>query len=128
MGELNQTLRIAYALSPTFSIQLFSQWLDANWAFRDVAHYLDDETLAPGPSVGLSSVETLHSERIWNLNLITRWEFRPGSTFFLVYTHGSTSDALINGRASLSPLADLAILRHLPSDDVVQMKVSWLLR
>jgi hypothetical protein len=62
------------------------------------------------------------------MNLITRWEFKPGSTFFLVYTHGASTDAVINDRASLAPRPDLAILRGLPSDDVVQAKISWLFR
>jgi len=128
MGEFNQTLRVSYAFSPTLSIQFFSQWLDASWTFRDVQHYVDDETLAPGLPAGLTTVDTARSERVWNLNLITRWEFRPGSAFFLVYTHGVGSDALINDRASISPRPDLTILRHLPSDDAIQMKVSWLFR
>ncbi len=128
LGEFNQTLRVAYALSPTFSVQFFSQWLAANWTFRDVRHYVDDKTLAPGLPADLTQAETSRSERVWNLNLITRWEFRPGSALFLVYTHGVGTDALINDRASLSPRPDLAILRHLPSDDALQMKFSWLFR
>ncbi len=128
MGQFNQTLRVAYAMSPTFSVQFFSQWLEANWAYRDVKHYVDDCTLAPGLSPGLASVTTASSDRVWNVNLITRWEFRPGSAFFLVYTHGTYTDALINDRASISPRHDLPMLRHLPSDDVVQMKISWLFR
>lgn len=128
LGQFNQTLRVSYAFSPTFSIQFFSQWLEANWAFRDVRHYVNDETLAVGLPPELSTVETAQSERVWNLNLITRWEYRPGSSFYLVYTHGASTDALINDRASISPRADLAVLRHLPSDDAVQMKLSWMFR
>lgn len=128
MGQFNQTLRVAYALSPRFSVQFFSQWLDANWAYRDIKHYVNDRTLAPGLAPGLTAVDTASSDRVWNVNLITRWEFRPGSAFFLVYTHGTYTDALINDRASISPRRDLAVLRHLPSDDAVQMKISWLFR
>jgi len=128
MGEFDQTLRIAYAFSPSFSIQFFSQWLEANWAYRDVKHYVDDWTLAPGLPTGLGTVTTASSDRLWNLNLITRWEFRPGSAFYLVYTHGVETGDLINDRASISPRPDLAVLRHLPSDDAVQMKLSWLFR
>ncbi|HEX4846402.1 MAG TPA: DUF5916 domain-containing protein, partial [Geothrix sp.] len=131
LSQLNQTLRLGYAFNPRFTVQLFSQWLAANWNFRDLKHYEDDHTLAPGlpeDQPAGTSPQTAFSFRTWNLNLITRWEFRPGSTFFLVYTHGTSTDALINDRASLSPRPDLSILRHLPSDDVVQAKVSWLFR
>ncbi len=97
----------------------------ANWSFRDLQAYVDDHTLAPA-SVGDSA--TAFSDRIWNLNVIGRWEFRPGSTAFLVYTRGVWTDRLINDRASLSPRNDLPLLRHLPSDDAVQVKFSWLFR
>ena len=131
LSQFNQTLRVAYAFTPTFTVQLFSQWLVANWNYRDLRHYADGRTLAPGlptdQPIG-STPLTAFSFRTWNLNLITRWEFRPGSTFFLVYTHGANTDALVNDRASLAPRLDLPLLRHLPSDDVVQAKISWLFR
>jgi len=131
LSQLNQTLRVAYAFSPGLTLQLFSQWLDANWNYRDLKHYVDDDTLSPGlpedQPVG-TAPQTAFSYRAWNLNLITRWEFRPGSAFFLVYTHGASTDALVNDRASLAPRPDLSLLRHLPSDDIIQAKVSWLFR
>ena len=129
LSQFNQTLRVAYAFTPTLTLQLFSQWLVASWRFRDLKHYRDDRTLSPGLPGDLppgTTPQTAFSYRVWNLNLIARWEFRPGSTFYLVYTHGASTDALINDRASLSPRPDLSVLRHLPADDVVQAKVSWL--
>ncbi|MBK9797367.1 MAG: carbohydrate binding family 9 domain-containing protein [Holophagaceae bacterium] len=131
LSQFDQTLRLAYAFNPRLTIQLFSQWLAANWNFRDLKHHAGGPTLRPGlpPDQPSGTVpQTSFSYRTWNLNLITRWEFRPGSTFFLVYTHGSSTDALINNRASLSPRPDLALLRTLPSDDVIQAKFSWLFR
>jgi len=131
LSQFNQTLRVAYAFSPALTVQLFSQWLAANWNFRDLKHYLSDQVLEPGLPADQplgTTPQTAFSYRTWNLNLITRWEFRPGSTLFLVYTHGTSTDAVLNDRASLSPRPDLAILRHLPADDVVQAKLSWLFR
>ena len=128
LGAFNQTLRVGYAFTPTLSLQLFSQWLAANWAFRDLQSYVDDRTLAPGLPAGTPDPQTAFSYRTWNVNLIGRWEYRPGSTAFLVYTHGVTTDQLANDRAGISPRRDLTVLRHLPSDDVVQVKVSWLFR
>ena len=124
LQEFNQILRAAYAFSPRFTVQIFSQWLAVNWKFRDLKAYVDDRTLQPASTTNA----TAFSYRVWNLNLITRWEFRPGSAFYLVYTHGASTDQLINDRASISPRPDLAQLRHLPSDDVVQLKISWLFR
>lgn len=124
LSEFNQTMRLAYAFTPRLTVQLFSQWLAVAWNFRDLQAYLDDHQLQPTTTTDA----TAFSYRLWNVNLITRWEFRPGSTLYLVYTHGATTNDLINNRASLSPRSDLAQLRHLPSDDVVQIKFSWLFR
>ena len=112
------------AFSPRFTVQVFSQWLASNRAFREPQVYVDDRSLAPVDYAG----ERAFSTRTWALNLITRWEYRPGSTFFLVYTHGAETDALVNDRASLSPRRDLALMNRLPSDDGVQVKLSYLFR
>ncbi len=124
LSQLNQVLRVSYAFTPTLTVQLFAQWLAVSWAFRDLKAYVDDRTLAPATT----SNPTAFSYRASNINLITRWEFRPGSAFFVVYTHGASTDELLNPRGALRPVADLKRLQHLPSDDVVQFKVSWLFR
>jgi len=126
LSQLDQVVRVAYAFSPTLTVQVFSQWLAATWAFRDLRSYVDDRTLAPGATA--MQAPLANSDRLWNVNLITRWEFRPGSSLFVVYTHGAYTGDLINDRATLSPRRDLAIMRHLPSDDVAQVKFSWMFR
>jgi hypothetical protein len=131
LNQVNQTLRVAYAFTPNLTVQFFTQWLDASWNFRDLQHYVDDHTLTPGLPIDMplgAQPQAAFSYRTWTVNLITRWEFRPGSTCFLVYTHGTNTGDLINDRASLAPGVDLAVLQHLPSDDSVQAKISWLFR
>ncbi len=124
LSQLNQILRASYAFSPNLTVQLFAQWLGVAWSFRDLKAYVDDRRLAPATTAN----PTAFSFRASNINLITRWEFRPGSAFFVVYTHGASTDELTNSRGSLSPYLDLKRLQHLKSDDVVQFKVSWLFR
>ena len=124
MSQLNQTFRAAYALNPRFTVQAFTQVLVANYTYRDLQSYLNDHALTPGAN----PTTLAFSDRLWNLNLILRWEFLPGSAAYFVYTHGVSTDAVINDRASIRPRYDLPMLRHLPSDDVLQMKVSWLIR
>ncbi|BDU75523.1 DUF5916 domain-containing protein [Mesoterricola sediminis] len=124
MSQFNETVRVAYAFNPRLSVQVLSQWLLANWNFRDTQAYVDDETLAPAAPAG----DTAFSDRLWNENLIVRWEFKAGSTLFFVYTHGVATDALVNDRGSLSPRSDISVLGRLPSDDVFLVKLSWLFR
>ncbi len=120
----NQTVRISHAFGPRFTLQAFSQWLAGNWSYRDPKAYVDDDHLAPAQAPGKLAAST----RLWNVNLIARWEFRPGSAAFVVYSHGANTDALINTRGTLSPRLDLPMVSALPSDDTVQVKVSWLFR
>jgi len=124
LSQFDQTLRLSYAFAPNFTVQFFSQWLAGTWDYRDYKQYVDDDTLADWANPSY----TADSARNWIVNLITRWEFRPGSTAYLVYTHGASTNQLISQNASLSPWNDLSILKHLPSDDVVQLKISWLFR
>ncbi|HJV21202.1 MAG TPA: DUF5916 domain-containing protein [Holophagaceae bacterium] len=123
LSSFNQSLQVAYSPRADLSLQLQTQWLAANWNYRDVQAW-NEGTLTPKDYEG----ESAFSTRSWNLNLITRWQYRPGSTVFLVYSRGVATDALINARASLSPSRDIFALRGLPSDEVIQMKVSYLLR
>jgi len=124
LSQFDQTLRLSYAIDPNLTIQFFSQWLAGNWNFRDYMRYVDNDTLAPWHN----STYTADSARNWIVNLITRWEFRPGSTAYLVYTHGASTSQLISQSAGLSPWNDLSVLNRLPSDDAIQLKVSWLFR
>lgn len=123
LSSFNQSLQVAYSPRADLSLQLQTQWLAANWNYRDVQAWMEG-ALTPKDYEGDSAFST----RSWNLNLITRWQYRPGSTLFLVYSRGVATDALINARASLSPSRDIFALRGLPSDEVIQMKLSYLLR
>ena len=122
LSSFNQSLQVAYSPRADLSLQLQSQWLAANWNFRDVQAW-QEGLLTPR-----EHPESAFSARSWNLNLVTRWEVRPGSALFVVYSRGVATDALINARASLSPSRDALMLRNLPSDEVVQMKFSYLIR
>lgn len=123
LSSFNQTLQVAYSPSADLSLQLQTQWLAANWNYREIQAW-SEGSLGPRDFEG----ESAFSTRSWNLNLVTRWQVKPGSTVFLVYSKGLATDALINARASLSPSRDIFALRGLPTDEVIQMKVSYLLR
>jgi hypothetical protein len=123
LSQFDQSLRISYAIDPHISLQFFSQWLAGAWKFRDFKQYVDNNTLAD--CTGLSYED---SARRWIVNLIARWEFRPGSTAYLVYTRGASSEQLTNQNNSLRPWRDVSAMKDLPSDDAIQLKVSWLFR
>lgn len=123
LRQLSQVLRASYAFTPDLTIQGYAQLLLASWNYRDLKSYVDNDTLAPGAM----STSTAFAEHAWNVNLVMRWELRPGSTFYAVYTHGAFDDEVINRDATLSPSA-LSALWHAATDDVFQVKLSWLFR
>jgi hypothetical protein len=56
------------------------------------------------------------------LNGIVRWEWRPGSTFYFVWTENRRNDER-PGEYSFG--RDMADVFAGPADDVVMVKVSW---
>jgi hypothetical protein len=53
-----------------------------------------------------------------NATAVARWEYRTGSTAYLVYSHAQSPT---DERASWDPVA----LVHGPKQDVVLLKLSW---
>ena len=123
LSHLEQIVRVSYAFTPRLTFQLFSEWFDANWAHRDIRRWAGDGVLVPATVAGPTSF----SERSWALDAVGRWEFRPGSAAYVVFTRGVTAppDDLANENGGISPTHDLAALRGLPAQSVVQVKVSW---
>lgn len=143
------SLRLDYTFTPTLSLQLWAQpFLAAGRydAFREVvrarADTFDDRyvTLAPGQiarddeagairvdrdrdgtvdySFGAPdfSVRELHS------NLVLRWEYRPGSTAFLVWGHDRSAGA---GGADFRMGREIRQLLATPAANRVMLKLSY---
>jgi hypothetical protein len=123
LRQLSQIVRTSYAFTPNLTVQAYAQLLLASWNYRDLQSYVDDNTLA----TGAMSPSTRFTEHDLNVNGLVRWEIRPGSTLYAVYTHGAVNNDLFHSDASLSRRAIPALLRG-PSDDVFQLKLSWMFR
>jgi len=55
-------------------------------------------------------------------NVVLRWEYRPGSAVFLIWSH-DRADSLVDGRYRLG--ADLAGLASAPAEHVVMLKANY---
>ncbi|HMG20937.1 MAG TPA: DUF5916 domain-containing protein, partial [Kofleriaceae bacterium] len=91
--------------------------------YRDLQSYVDDDTLAPGAMAETTSF----TANTFNINGVLRWELNPGSTLYAVYTHGAFNADVFHSDATLSSQSLSALLRA-PSDDVLQVKLSWMFR
>ncbi len=95
-GYLDFTLRGAVTFTSTLSVQLYTQLFLAKGKYDDFSLLVNPDRLEPFgqyPKQIDFAYQNLHS------NLVMRWEYRPGSTIFLVWSHGR------NARDEASPLA-----------------------
>ncbi|HET9947770.1 MAG TPA: DUF5916 domain-containing protein [Longimicrobiales bacterium] len=134
LGRLHQTtasftVRGTYAFSAHLTLQLYGQlFLSDGWyddpkevvapradAPRDRVRALGDEQAAALVSAADFSDRELH------VNTVLRWEFRPGSTLYLVWTHARIADDPT--RFALGH--DVRALLDAPAADALQAKVSY---
>lgn len=125
LSEMSQIVRASYAFTPRFTVQAFTQLFVANWSYRDLHAWSGDADASRGSAVQAQGPDAF-SSRVWNVNLIARWEFMPGSALYAIYTKGTRNGDLANRNGSLSPINDLPMLFGQPADDALQLKISWM--
>ena len=95
LGRLNQTttsltLRLSYTLTPNLSLQLYGQPFSSTGHYEDYKELIDGradrhvDRYVPFPYDGNADFTVL-SFRSTN---VLRWEFKPGSTMFVVWQQG----------------------------------------
>jgi hypothetical protein len=126
--SVSATLRASYTFTNRLTLQLYGQLLIiaehySNFRSREVdpaarrpVIRLDQLTPAAPPDLDPDNEET-------NLNLsaVLRWEFRPGSTLFLVYSRLQAPTLTPDRDARL----DLGALRGGPASDAIRLKLSY---
>lgn len=135
--NISATLRATYTFTPRLSLQAYAQAFLASGHFSDLRGIgLDPATgmRTPGSKIYLSELNSAAAvqpgtnpdfeEAAINANVVLRWEYRLGSTLYLVYTR-SQIPALDQGGftppATLSPRA----FNHGATTDVVLLKLSY---
>ena len=91
--SLDFILRGTVTFTPGLSVQLYSQLFLARGRYDDFQILQNRDNLLPFdsyPKRDEFAFSTLTS------NLVLRWEYRPGSTLFLVWTHGRRADDVLN--------------------------------
>lgn len=147
--EVAIPLRVNLALSPRLSFQLYTQALLSKGAYpaigelaaprtydfpvygRDAGeialdperplYTIDPDGSGPASPFGLAVPDfNLKSLR---LNAVLRYEFRPGSAAYLVWTERRQDGRNPGGGSSLG--SDLGDLFAAPADDVLLLKIAW---
>jgi hypothetical protein len=91
--SIDATLRGTYTFMPNLSLEVYSQLFVAHGRYDRFQILLDRDTLAPlgsYPKRDEFAFENLQS------NVVLRWQYRPGSTLFLVWAHSRSADDALN--------------------------------
>lgn len=85
--------RMSYTMSPTLTLQLYAQPFMTKGVFRDVRELsatprATDYAQRYQPFTPPAGADTGFNFKQLRSNTVVRWEYRPGSTMFAVWTHG----------------------------------------
>jgi hypothetical protein len=97
--SVDVTTRGTITFTPTLSLQLYGQLFVAQGKYSDFQVLRDRDTLIPFPTYPKQdefAIQSLQS------NTVLRWQYRPGSTLFLVWTHGRRANPEVNPLARQS--------------------------
>lgn len=119
-SSLGLTTRLTWTLQRDLTVQAYVQGLLASLRYRDP--FVADPSLRV---IGLDELQPASfdaaiydgREGALDATIVGRWEYLPGSTAFLVYSHAQTP---AKGR-DFHPTA----LVHGPASDAVLLKISW---
>ena len=129
-ASVGSTLRATYTFTPRLTLQTYLQLFlarkefGAYWALAPGASGDDSRTVHLRDLVAGAppAEDPSFSEGIVNANVVLRWEYRLGSTLFLVYTRAQR--ALPGEGMYLPRRLDLGAIRRGPAADTVLLKLS----
>lgn len=113
------SLRGTVTFATNISFQFFNQILFAKWRYTNFKSLERPDYL---PLLDDQDAPKDYFMKIFNANIVFRWEYLPGSTLFLVWTQGRQGyDGLYDQRIS----KDFDDIFRLPMDNVILAKISY---
>jgi hypothetical protein len=128
-GTRALTTRISYAATPSLSVEWYAQPFLAQGTYSNVRELNDpradayDQRFRPYADPAVTSAPGGVDFRQFRSNLVTRWEYRPGSVLFLVWSQGR--DLFANQPATLNVGEDVRDLFALPPRNTIAIKASY---
>jgi hypothetical protein len=141
--SLGMTMRMNWTFSPRLSLQAYAQPFVATGRYTELKdvdnpgaeRFENRFTRLEGNALSLmDGVYTANHNGVFSFdrpdfsfaqlrsNLVVRWEYRPGSTVFAIWSHGQTTGAS-DGRFQLD--RDLRDLANSPGEDIVMVKANY---
>jgi hypothetical protein len=126
---LSLTWRLGYTFTPTASLQLYASPFISKGTYSDVREIAEPRAVEyvaryrPYTDAGVSSDPGGFNVQQFRSNVVFRWEYRAGSTLFLVWSQGRESSIPLEGTTSFG--GNLSDLFHQRADDVFLVKLSY---
>jgi hypothetical protein len=125
-------LRSSYAFLPALTLQAYGQAFLARGTYYDYTHF-DRVGSVPRPIIRLADLSPSappdlrpdFERATLALNVVLRWEYRLGSTLYLLYVRSQNPSAALG--ATEMPRLDLGRLGRAPASDVVMIKLAYLI-
>jgi hypothetical protein len=131
--DVSMTLRANWTFSPQLTLQVYAQPFIASGRYSELKdvdnpgadRYADRFQLLTGADTQRVDDDSRPDFNFRQLRstAVLRWEYRPGSTVFAIWSHGRTNDTLDNGRFQLG--RDLSDLATAASDNIVMVKANY---
>jgi hypothetical protein len=140
--------RVNWTFTPSLSLQLYTQpllsanqftdykELEAPGTYRFAVYGRDRGTITPdgndgftvdpdgaGAAAPFTVADQSFNFRSLRVNLVLRWEYRPGATLFLVWQQSRTNEA--DGVGDFDFGRDFRSLRTTPADNLLAVKLSY---
>ncbi|HEX7938932.1 MAG TPA: DUF5916 domain-containing protein, partial [Gemmatimonadaceae bacterium] len=131
-SQLSLSTRVSYTMTPTLTLQVYAQPFVTKGTYSDIrelsatprADAYDDRFQSFTPPAGSDAGFNFKQFRS---NTVVRWEFRPGSTLFAVWTHGRTGFNSVEGNKSWGNEYDDLFALH-PENTFLVKLAYWLSR
>jgi hypothetical protein len=125
---LSLTLRQQWVISPRLTLQGYAQLFTAYGVYGPYFQGTSDADRAPIRYASLLPVERADDSNFYdvalNVNAVLRWEYRLGSTFFLVYTRSQQGRPTPEGERPPATMLPKGLLAG-PANDAVMLKWSY---
>lgn len=118
IDQYDLSMRGTLTFTRTMSFQFFGQVLLAKGHYENFKLLLTPDDLPPVSYGGNPDF----NDQVVNANIAYRWEYLPGSTFYLVWTQGRSGTTGVYDRSFGQNLSDAF---KLPMDNVLMAKISY---
>jgi hypothetical protein len=123
------TTRLDYTFTPTLTLQLYAQPFVSKGTYANLRELDDprapayDDRYRPYPDPELAENPGGFNFKQFRSNLVLRWEYRPGSTLFVVWNQGRSGFSPLEGDRSLA--GDFRDLFSQRPDNTILVKASY---